>query len=73
MITDSDHYAGRHDQHIVEGCGEMTDRLVMYPPERIAMSGIYPDADRPAQGSATPGRLCHRQLETPSPCGSPSA
>ena len=71
MIADSGYYAGRHDQHIIEGCGEMPDNLVMYPLKE--MSGIYPDADRAAQGSTTPGRVCHLQRETPSPCGSPLA
>ena len=33
MITDSGHYTGRHDQHIVEGSGKMADSLVMYPPK----------------------------------------
>ena len=59
MITDSDHYAGRHDQHIVERCGEMTDSLVMYPPKESRCQGsiftqIEPRGSlQPLEGCAT--------------------
>ena len=73
MITDSDHYAGRHDQHIVEGCGEMTDSLVMYPPKESRCQGSIltqielPRGLQPLEGCAT----CNWKLLRP--CGSPSA
>ena len=39
MITDSGHDVGRHDQHIVEGSGEITNGLVMYPPKESRCLG----------------------------------
>ena len=59
MITDSGHYAGRHDQHIVEHCGEMTDNLVMYPPKELRCEGSIltqielPRGLQPLEGCAT--------------------
>ena len=72
MIADAGHDAGGHDQRIVQGSGELTDSLVMYPPNNRDVRASF-RRSRSAQGFADPGRVCPLQPETPCPCVSPLA
>ena len=62
MIADSSHYAGPHDQHIVECSSEMPDGLVMYPSKNRDLRDLSGRKSELPQGRANPVRVCHLRL-----------